>query len=76
MQTIRTTISIPKKLHEQLSQEAETCDTTLSQIIVQKIMSKEIEKRTKALAEIRKLAKKANTKGIKYKELIEDGRRY
>lgn len=76
MQTIRTTISLPETLHTFLVSEAEQEGKTLSELVTNKIMAKEVKKRKKALAEFRNLGKKINLKGVDYKELVEYGRKY
>jgi len=82
MQMIRTTINMPKEVHKSLKREAMDKEVSLNELLMEKIKKeldtkkKMIAKRKKALREIRRLTKGINFKGINYKELIEDGRRY
>ena len=79
---VRTTINMPKEIHKTLKREAMEKDVSLNEILMEKIKKdldvKEdiIARRKKALREIRRLTKGVNFKGINYRELIEDGRRY
>ena len=79
MQTIRTTITLPKDLHRKLKREAIEKDKTLNDILVDKVTTNtgdDVRKRRNAFEEIVKLRKHIDTKGINYRELIEDGRKY
>lgn len=79
MQTIRTTITLPKDTHENLKTLAFLSGQSLNSLILSKLevdKEKEIKKRKKAFNSILRLRKKINTKGINYRELIENGRRY
>jgi len=76
MQTIRTTITLDKDLYEDLKLEAVKKRLSLNRVMVDKIRSKKSNKNKKVMLEMRRLAKGINTKGIDYKALINEGRKY
>ena len=76
MQMIRTTITMPKPVHQKLKKEALEEGRSLNDLLVERILKIDYDKAKKALEEIRKLRKNVNTKGINYRQLIDYGRKY
>jgi DNA-binding protein H-NS len=76
IQTVRTTLTMPIYIHKKLKKEALEKHVSFSNLLVQKILAKDENSIEQTLAEIRKISKRANTKNINYKELINHGRKY
>jgi hypothetical protein len=81
--TYRTNVLLTEQEHKLVSSIAEKRNTSISQVIRNAIStfyseeySYEAEKRKKILDILRDSAKGIDTKGINYKELVEEGRRY
>jgi len=85
MLTRRTNVLFSEDEHATLVRLSKKHEKTMGELVRQAVRKtykvedkdkEEIAKRKKALKEIRRLAKCFDTKGINYKGLIEDGRKY
>ncbi len=81
--TYRTNVLLTKQEHELVSSLAEIQNKSINQVIRDAIASLqgkghsyEAARRKRALDVLRESAKNIDTKGINYRELIEDGRKY
>jgi len=81
MYNIRTNVLINQEMQATLEYLAKAKKKTRAEIIRQLIVAakpkgKEVNTKVEALANIRRLRKNINTKGVDYKKLVEDGRKY
>ena len=76
MQTIRTTITMPKVVHNRLRKRALEEDKSLNDLLLEKVLREERVDAQKTLGEIRKITKGISFKGINYRELTHYGHRY
>ncbi len=76
MQMIRTTITMPKHIHNDLKRQALEKDKSLNELLLERILKIDYEKAKKSFQVIKRLRKNINTKGINYRELIDYGRKY
>jgi hypothetical protein len=81
--TYRTNVLLTEQEHKLVSSIAERKEVSINQVIRDAIAtlqgkgySYEAERRKKALSALRDSAKHIDTKGINYRELVEEGRRY
>ncbi len=81
--TYRTNVLLTEQEHRLVVAIAESKKISINQVIRDAIAalqgkgySYEAERRKKALSILRDSAKKIDTKGINYRDLIEEGRRY
>lgn len=76
MQMIRTTITMPKNIHNYLKRQALEENKSFNTLMLEKVINGERVDVKKSLREIRKITKGISFKGIDYKELTHYGHKY
>lgn len=78
MQIVRTTITLPKDLYEEIRTEAFEQRKSFNKAMLERLEKKVVKKKAnrQIMAEMKRLAKGVDTKGIDYKALINEGRKY
>lgn len=82
--TYRTNLLLSEEEHQTVAQVAKQKGQSISQVVrhaIQKTYAKSkkdngLSQRMQVLKRLRELGAQVNTKGINYKELVEEGRKY
>jgi len=75
-QTIRTTITLPKYLHDSLKKQAMEEEKSLNDLLLERVTQTKMVDAQKSLKEIRKITEGISFKGINYRKLTHYGHKY